>query len=293
MSGATTGLPAWVDGRLHSGARAATVDALDAGLRSGWGVFETLRARGTTVRALEQHLARLADGAGRLGIAIDVGSVRDALTATLAAPRAVEDVVARVTLTAGPVAEDRWPAGPIGRPALIVTLHPAPPLPTPSATAVRVTAHRWPADVKTTSYVASMLAGREAQAAGADVAVLVDGDELLETSDGNLLALVAGTLRTPAPDGRLLPGVTRGLVLAAATDLGIPVVEGPLRAADVHAAEVVLVTSTVRGVRTLHRLDGRPLAGADVDAAPPHPLVPTLRAAVDRGAVGPEAVSPG
>ena len=283
MSGTATGLPTWVDGALHPGAGAATVAALDAGLRSGWGVFETLRARGTTAGAVEQHLARLADGAGRLGIPIDVEHVRGALTATLTAPRAVDDVVARVTLTAGPVAADRWPAEPLGRATLIVTLHPAPPLPAASASAVRVTARRWPADVKTTSYVASVLAGREAQAAGADVAVLVDGDELLETSDGNLLVVVDGTLRTPAADGRLLPGVTRGLVLAAASDLGVPVVEGPLRAADVHAAEVALVTSTVRGVRTLHRLDDRPIAGSDVDGATPHPLVPRLRDAISPG----------
>ena len=283
MSAEPEGLPAWVDGGLHRGADDPTVTVLDAGLRSGWGVFETLRAHGTDAWALEAHLTRLADGAARLGIAVDLAAVRGALTHTLAAPRPVDAVVIRITLTAGPVAPDRWPTDPVGRPSLTVTLHPAPPLPAPAATAVRVTARRWPADVKTTSYVASVLATREARAAGADVAVLVDGDELLETADGNLLALVDGTLRTPPADGRLLPGVTRDLVLAAAVDLGMPVVEGPLHASDVDAAEAVLVTSTVRGVRTLSTLDGRPLDGSDADGASPHPLVVALRTAVSPG----------
>ncbi len=284
MSGAAPSedgpLPVWVDGRLRTGPDRAGVDPLDAGLRSGWGVFETLRVRGTSAATAEEHLARLLAGAARLGIAVDADVVRGALADTLAAPRPLDEVVARLTVTAGPVAPDRWPAEPVGRPTVTVTLHPAPPLPAPAASAVRVAARRWPADVKTTSYVASVLAGQEAQARGADVAVLVDGEELLETSDGNLLALVAGTLITPAADGRLLPGVTRGRVLAAAADLGIDVAEAPLHVGDLWAAETVLVTSAVRGVRTLHRLDDRPLAGADVDGAAPHPLVTALRGAV-------------
>lgn len=235
----------------------------DAGLRSGWGVFETLRAHGTATTAVERHLARLADGAGRLGIAVDVGRVRVALEATLAAPRDVHEVAARVTLTAGPVDTTTWPSLPLGAPTLAVTLHPAPPLPRPPARAVTVTARRWPADVKSTSYVASILATREAQASGADTAVLCDGEELLETAEGNLLAIVDGVLVTPDADGRLLAGVTRDLTLEAATRLGVPVRTGPLRHADLMTAEVVIVSSAVNGLRSVAQLDGRALLGTD------------------------------
>jgi branched-subunit amino acid aminotransferase/4-amino-4-deoxychorismate lyase len=109
-----------------------------------------------------------------------------------------------------------------------VTLHPAPALPSPATRAVTVTARRWPADIKSTSYVASILATRQAQAAGADTAVLCDGDELLETAEGNLLAMIDGVLVTPEADGRLLPGVTRELVLEEAA-FGWACRSGPAR----------------------------------------------------------------
>jgi branched-chain amino acid aminotransferase len=253
---------------------------MDAGLRSGWGVFETLRAHGTATLAADRHLARLADGAERLGIEPDLVLARNALERTLAAPRDVHEVVVRMTLTAGPVAADGWPAVPLGRPTLAVTLHPAPPLPLDAVDAVTVAARRWPADVKTTSYVASILAVAEARRAGAGMAVLVDGEELLETAEGNLVAVVDGVLVTPPADGRLLPGVTRGLVLEEAQRRGVPVREGPLRHVDVARAEVVAVTSAVAGLRTLRSLDGVALAGSGAGDAL-HATVVALRDALE------------
>jgi len=253
---------------------------LDAGFRSGWGVFETLRAHGTATLAVDAHLARLASGATRLGIAVDVADVHEALASRLAAPRDRDEVVVRITVTAGPVDPGSWPALPVGRPSLAITLHPAPPLPMPPVAAASVTARRWPADVKTTSYAASILATEEARAAGADVAVLVDGDELLETAEGNLLALVDGVLITPPADGRLLAGVLRGLVLEEAPRAGVGVREAPLPREVARRADLVLVTSAVAEVRTVHTLDGVRVAGSGHASTPLHPLVTTLRAAL-------------
>ena len=272
-------LPAWVDDGLHTGARPG-VDALDAGLRSGIGVFETLRAHGTATLARERHLDRLADGARRIGITVDRERVRDALERTLAEPRRVQEVAVRITLTAGPVSSDRWPPQPVGRPLLIVTLHPAPPLPLPALDAVTVPARRWPADLKSTSYLASVLAQREAVTRGADVAVLHEGDELLETAEGNLFAIVGEELRTPPADGRLLPGVTRALVLEAAARLDVRATTIPLLRAEALMADALLVTSAVSGIRTVRTLDGASIAGADGGSAT-HPLVDALRAALE------------
>ena len=272
-------LPAWShDAPLVTGP--PIVSALDAGLRSGIGVFETLRAAGTATLAADQHVERLVAGAQRVGIVLQAERVEAALSATLAMPRSVDEVAVRITVTAGPVTSDAWPAVPEGDPTLLITLHPAPTLPLPAVSAATVAARRWPADVKSTSYLASVLAQREAARAGADVAVLVDDDELLETAEGNLIALIDGALMTAADDGRMLPGVTRGLVLEEARQRGIDVVTGPLRHHQVAEAEALLVTSAVSGVRTVHTFDGRLIAGSDRDGAP-HQLVTTLRSALD------------
>ena len=273
-------LPAWIGDGLapREGPRpGAAVDALDAGLRSGIGVFETLRAHGTATLAAERHLERLADGTRRLGIAMAIERLRDALHRTLAAPRAVHEVAVRITVTAGPVSPDRWPPEPVGRPTLIITLHPAPPLPLPAVDAVTVPARRWPADVKSTSYLASVLAQREAVARGADAAVLHDGDELLETAEGNLFAIIGSELRTPPADGRLLPGVTRALVLETAALLDVRPTTAPLLRAEALAADALFVTSAVSGIRTVRTLDGVPVGSTGDEVTTPA-LVDALRA---------------
>ena len=257
MSAAPPEFPAWVDRGLVA-PDGASVSVLDMGLRSGWGVFETLRAHGTRTLGASHHVQRLQLGAERLGIPCDQGAVAYALEATLAAPRAVAEVVVRITLTAGTLdAASDWPPAPSGRPMLIVTLHPAPPLPLPAAHAVSTGARRWPADIKSTSYIASVLANREARAKGAEIAVLCDGDDLLETAEGNLFAIIDGTLHTPADDGRLLAGVTRRLVLEAAAALDVPVREDGLHRRDALRAESLVVSSSVAGLRTVLTLDGR------------------------------------
>jgi len=272
-------LPMWHGDTLVDGP-AAAIDVLDAGLRSGVGVFETLRAEGTATLAAERHLQRLSDGARRIGITIESGRIRDALVRTLAAPRTVDEVAVRITVTAGPVTDEHWPPVPVGRPTLIITLHPAPALPLPSVDAVTVPARRWPADLKSTSYLASVLAQREAVARGADTAVLHDGDELLESAEGNLFVVAGGELRTPPADGRLLPGVTRALVLEAAERLDVRATVAPLLRADALAADALLVTSAVSGIRTVRTLDGVTIgsAGSEDTASA---LVDALRAALE------------
>jgi branched-chain amino acid aminotransferase len=274
-------LPAWVDDRLlAAGADAGTavVSAYDTGLRSGLGVFETLRAHGTATLAVDRHLDRLAAGARRLGIGFERAETERALETVLAAPRPTHEVVVRITLTGGPLdLTSAWPPAATGRPCLVITLHPAPSLPLPPGHAVTTTARRWPADLKTTSYVASLLATGEARAAGADIGVLVDGDELLETAEGNLFAVDEGALVTPPDDGRLLPGVTRSLLIETAADLGIPCRTEPLHRADVVRIEALALSSSVAGLRTILSLDGSRPGGGTCDSETEHPLIVTLR----------------
>jgi branched-chain amino acid aminotransferase len=254
------GFPAFVDGRVIPAGQPAMVPAHDAGFRTGWGAFTTLRARGVDAALLERHVTRLADDAAAIGIPIGADDVLVAARSLLAVERGVDQVVVRITVTAGgPVDVDAWPQVAAGHASLVITLHAAPALLAPPVRAITHDARRWPGAVKSTSYLASVLATRDARAAGADVAVLCDGDELLETAEGNLFALLDDDLLTPAADGRLLPGLTRELVVAAAADLGLRVRTAPLRRRDVERARALLVTSSVAGIRTVRTLDGHPL----------------------------------
>jgi branched-subunit amino acid aminotransferase/4-amino-4-deoxychorismate lyase len=260
MTAASRRFPALIDGVIVAPGQPVMVSAFDAGLRTGWGVFTTLRARGAAGPLLERHAARLSADAAAVGIPIESAGIVQATRALLTVERPLDEVVVRITVTAGgPVDADAWPQVATGRASLVVTLHAAPSLPAPPVRAVTHDARRWPGAVKSTSYLPSVLATRDARAAGADVAVLLDGDELLETAEGNLFAILDDELWTPAADARLLAGITRELVLAAADDLGLTVRTAPLRRHDIGQVEALLITSSVSGIRTVLSLDGRAL----------------------------------
>ncbi len=85
---------------------------------------------------------------------------------------------------------------------------------------------------------------------------------VLEAERANVFALTAaGTLSTPPLDGRILPGVTRGLVLELAPGLEVEPRQEPLTLAALTGAREVVLTGALGGAERVHSLDGRSLAG--------------------------------
>ena len=82
------------------------------------------------------------------------------------------------------------------------------------------------------------------------------GGEALETDRASVFAVVDGSLRTPPADGRILPGVTRAAVLAAARLAGVEVSEGTLTRAQLAEASEVFVTNALRGVVPVEAIGG-------------------------------------
>jgi para-aminobenzoate synthetase/4-amino-4-deoxychorismate lyase len=96
------------------------------------------------------------------------------------------------------------------------------------------------------------------------LSLLVDADgSVLEASRANLFAVREGVLRTPVADGRLLPGTVRGEILELARDAGIEAREERLGLDELHGAEEVMVTSSIRGIELIRELDGVELAAAE------------------------------
>ncbi|HEY2316206.1 MAG TPA: aminotransferase class IV, partial [Streptosporangiaceae bacterium] len=94
-------------------------------------------------------------------------------------------------------------------------------------------------------------------APGEQVLLTDDDGSVLETDSANVFVVAGGVLRTPAADGRILPGIMRGRVLAAARSMDVTVAEAPLPLADLVAADEVFVTNAIRGVLPVLAADGR------------------------------------
>ena len=89
------------------------------------------------------------------------------------------------------------------------------------------------------------------------VPLLTDSDgEVLEAAWANVFVVEGRTLVTPPLDGRLLPGTVRARVLTLAPALGLEAREEPLSLERLTAADELLLSSSVQGLRAAVLADG-------------------------------------
>ena len=246
-----------IDGELVA-PEYASISIFDRGFLYGDGVFEVFRTWDSVATDLEAHVARLYTSAVVLGIrAHDRAHVEDAVRRTLAVAGPGEHRI-RVVLTRGPGALGA-PVETLGPGRAIVVVEPLPAQPGELSLAVV----DWPlprragGGHKTLSYLDHVIARELAAAAGADEAVRLGADgDVVECATSNLFIVVGGVVSTPPVDGGILPGITRARVLAACAALGIAAREERLAPPALYAADEIFVTSAVRGVVPVTRLDG-------------------------------------
>ena len=112
-------------------------------------------------------------------------------------------------------------------------------------------------------------------AAGAAEALVVDGaGYVVEGASSNVFVVRAGRLVTPPEDAGILPGITRSLLLDVAREQGVPVDLDRIALAALRAADEVFVSSSIRELLPVVRVDGQPVGGAT-----PGPLTRRLLAA--------------
>ena len=249
----------------------------DRGLLLGDGLFETLLfTRGALVLA-ETHAERMRDGAAVLGLPAPSADafIDCALAAVAAAGLPDARAAVRITLTAGSGGRglDR-PA--LLRPRLFATAAPATKPGAPARLAIATTRRNQdsPASrLKTLAYLDNVLARREAAAAGADEAVMLNTrGELACAAAANLFWLSGEVVLTPAQRTGRLDGVMARQVIAAASALGVEVRQVSAGAEALGQADAIFLTSSLIGVR--------PAGLADRAAPSPHPLVARLKAAI-------------
>ncbi|MFC8829918.1 aminotransferase class IV [Streptomyces sp. NPDC057137] len=248
----------WVNGGLRA-ADAAQVSVLDHGLTVGDGIFETVKSvRGRTF-ALTRHLDRLTRSARGLGLPDpDHDEVRAACAAVLDA-NPVEMGRLRITYTGGlsPLGSDRGDAGP----TLVVAVGETKRRPdTTAAITVPWTRNERGAltGLKTTSYAENVVALARAREQDASEALFANtvGD-LCEGTGSNVFVVLDGQLHTPPVSSGCLAGITRALTVEWA---GAHETRLPFDALD--RADEIFLTSSLRDVQAVHRVDGRELPGA-------------------------------
>ncbi len=235
----------------------ATISVLDRGFLYGDGLFEVLRTWRSVPVDLDAHLGRMAAAAAALQLPLDRDRVTAAVHATLAAAGR-EDQRIRIVVTRGPGSLTAR-LGAIAGGSTIVIAEPLPAV-MPTETSAAFVDWDVPARAiayKSLAYLDSLIAKELAAARGADEALRRGRDgSVVEGATSNVFVVIDGEVRTPPLAAGILPGITRGHVLACCAEVGIAVAERALSTEDVVAADEVFVTSAVRGVVAVTRLDG-------------------------------------
>jgi branched-chain amino acid aminotransferase len=118
------------------------------------------------------------------------------------------------------------------------------------------------AGAKVSNYLANLLALREAKARGAHEALVADArGHIVEGASSNVFVVRGGRVATPPESEGILVGITRAHILSAAAALGIPLDERPLTTDDVYGADEVFITSSIRELLPVVRVDDRPIGG--------------------------------
>jgi branched-subunit amino acid aminotransferase/4-amino-4-deoxychorismate lyase len=248
----------WLNGELLDEAE-ARLSALSAGILYGWGVFTTLGIRNGVPLAASLHWQRLLNHAERthIPLTIEEEAARRGLEELI---REQEIVEGRARITVARSSGGLWRPALVPGSDLIITAMSMEPRDKPSVALTvspfRVLSSSPLAGIKSTAYLANLLALQDARTRGFDDAVLLnERGEVVEASAANLFWVRSRELITPALATGALAGVTRRLVVEAARGLRIRVSEGSFAVSELRAADEVFLTNSTHGITDVSEID--------------------------------------
>jgi branched-chain amino acid aminotransferase len=253
-----------IDGQLMAAAD-AKVSVFDRGFLYGDSAFEVMRTYRRRAFRERDHLERLERSCERLLLPITSGPKEWSaiVQRTVEASNLPEcNVRVMVTRGVGPMGLDLSEARSPSLLCFALPLHILPPEVYENGVAVglshaaRATDGTRAVGAKTSNYLGSVLALHEVKKSGAHEAIIVGSSgEIVEGATSNVFIVRDGELATPPIEAGILAGITRKTVIELATDLGMKVHEVQLHPHDLYRAEEVFITSTVREIVPVVRVD--------------------------------------
>jgi D-alanine transaminase len=240
----------------------ARISVEDRGYQFADGVYEVVKLYGGKPFTLEPHLQRLEKSAQGIDISLPMDrSTLKTEIAKLVARSGVGDGMVYIQLTRG-VAPRNHIYDPGQKPTLLFYARPCddPQLPGEGEGVRLLTQEddRWKRCwIKSIALLPNVLAKNKAVRAGADEAVFIDNGVVTECSATNIFAVIGGKLVTHPVGSKVLPGITRAVLLDCAAELDIPVEERGFVEEEALRASELFITSTTRELSWVARWNDR------------------------------------
>ncbi|MCZ6834162.1 MAG: aminotransferase class IV [Planctomycetota bacterium] len=246
----------------------AGISPFDSVVQGGDAVWEGLRVYEGRIFKLNEHLARLKHSAQALAFETipPAESIIEEIKKTLKANDMTDGVHIRLTLTRGvKITSGMDPRLNQSGPTLIVLAeHKAPVYDTGGLTLATSSIRRFSPDtmdpkIHHNNLIQSIMAKIEANAAGADDALMLDSRGFVAETNATHVFIVAsggGDIMTPycvaCPEG-----ITRSTVLQLCADHDIPCREKDISQAEVYRADEMFCTGTMGELAAVTKVDGR------------------------------------
>ncbi len=248
----------WLNGCFLP-AEAAQVSILDRGFLFGDGVYEVIPVYGGRPFRLQRHLRRLSRSLAAVAIGDPMGQEQwEALVRELVERNGGGDQGLYLQVTRGVGPRQHLPEGEMEPTVLLMSNPLAPRQGIGTVTAVTLPDDRWGhCDIKSIALLASVLLRIRASEAGAGEAILLRDGELTEGAASNVFVVLDGVVVTPPPGPRLLPGITREVLLELLREAGIACEERVVSEQDLRGAQEIWLTSSTHEITAVTMLDGK------------------------------------
>jgi len=254
----------WLNGEVLSLAE-ARIGVEDRGFQFADGVYEVVRIYNGKLFTLSEHLDRLARSCEGIRLSAPLSKVD--LTREIG--RFVEKSPVREGMIYLQITRGAAPRNHIFADSKPTVLFYARPLPAvaPAGTGeglklISQNDERWQRCwIKSIALLPNVLAKNAAVAAGCDEAVFVEKGIVTECSASNFFAVAGGKVLTHPVGPKVLPGITRLVLMDLCKQLDIPFVERAISEAECLAADEVFITSTTREIAWVMKWNDRVIGG--------------------------------
>lgn len=245
-------------------AESAKVSVLDRGYLFGDGVYEVIPVYAGKVFLLDQHLQRLKNSLAAIGIDNPYDNQQwRALILQLVELNGAGDQAVYLQVTRGAAPREHvFPSG--VTPGVFIMSNPLAPVAEhwkkDGIRTITVEDIRWQrCDIKAISLLANCLMKQRAEEAGAQEALLINSGMLTEGSASNAYVVIDNTLMTAPKSDKILPGITRDVIIDLAQQTGIPVQETFVSEIALRQADEIWISSSTKEVVPVTLIDNQPV----------------------------------
>lgn len=238
----------------------AKVSVLDRGFIFGDGVYEVIPAYGGKTLRFEHHMQRLQNSLDAVRINNPLSNQQwQTIIDKLISAKGSQDQYVYLHITRGVASRDhRFPDETI--PTVFVmssVLHTIDPgLLKQGVHAVTLDDIRWQyCNIKAIALLPNILLRQQAVDKGAVEAVLIRDGNMTEGAASNVFVVSNGVIKTPPKDQKLLPGITRDLVVELAKKYNMPIEETAISESEFLSADEIWLTSSTKEVLAVTKIN--------------------------------------